>query len=61
MHLFNITLQPPTNISVATVGAFSGTKGQEILVVRGGTRLELLKLNAQTGQRESFLTKKGES
>jgi splicing factor 3B subunit 3 len=52
MHLLNLTLQAPTAISAATVGSFSGTKGQEILCVRGGTRLEILKLNAATGQCE---------
>jgi splicing factor 3B subunit 3 len=54
MHLLNLTLQPATAVSLAVVGSFSGTKGQEILVVRGGTRLEILKLNNSTGQRESF-------
>lgn len=53
MHLLNLTLQPATAVSGATVGSFSGTKGQEILVVRGGTRLEMLKLNGTTGQCES--------
>jgi hypothetical protein len=53
MHLLNLTLQPATAVSAATVGSFSGAKGQEILVVRGGTRLEMLKLNTTSGQRES--------
>jgi splicing factor 3B subunit 3 len=51
MHLLNITLSPPTNISLAAVGSFSGTKGQEIIAVRGSTKLEILKLNPTTGQR----------
>lgn len=51
MHLLNLTLSPPTAISAAVVGSFSGTKGQEILVVRGSTKLEILKLNSSTGQR----------
>ena len=50
MHLLNLTLQPATAVSFAVVGSFSGTKGQEILVVRGGTRLEILKLNTSSGQ-----------
>ncbi|ORY22136.1 putative U2 snRNA binding protein [Naematelia encephala] len=54
MHLLNLTLSPPTNISTAAVGSFSGTKGQEILCVRGGTRLEMLKLNGQTGQLDTI-------
>jgi splicing factor 3B subunit 3 len=52
MHLLNLTLSPPTNISLAAVGSFSGTKGQEIIAVRGSTKLEILKLNPTTGQRE---------
>jgi len=51
MHLLNLTLSPPTNISLAAVGSFSGTKGQEIIAVRGSTKLEILKLNSTTGQR----------
>lgn len=51
MHLLNLTLQPPTAVTSAVVGSFSG-KGQEILAVRGSTRLELLKLNPSTGRRE---------
>jgi splicing factor 3B subunit 3 len=54
MHLLNLTRQPPTSITVATVGSFSGTKGQEILAVRGSTKLEILKLNASTGQCEIY-------
>lgn len=52
MHLLNLTLSPPTSITAAAVGSYSGTKGQEILVVRGSTKLELLKLNSTTGQCE---------
>lgn len=51
MHLLNLTLQPATAVSDAVVGSFSG-KGQEILVVHGATRLEILKLNSGTGQCE---------
>lgn len=51
MHLLNLTLQPATSVTAAAVGSFSG-KGQEILAVRGSTRLEILKLNPSTGQRE---------
>jgi splicing factor 3B subunit 3 len=55
MHLLNLTLSAPTAVSSAVVGSFSGTKGQEILVVRGSTKLEILKLNNSTGQREYSL------
>jgi splicing factor 3B subunit 3 len=50
MHLLNLTLQPPTAITNAIVGSFSGAKGQEILACRGGTRIEVLRLNNQTGR-----------
>lgn len=48
MHLLNLTLQPASAATTAVVGSFSG-KGQEIIVVRGSTRLEVLKLNPSTG------------
>nr|XP_019006069.1 pre-mRNA-splicing factor RSE1 [Kwoniella mangroviensis CBS 8507]OCF69530.1 pre-mRNA-splicing factor RSE1 [Kwoniella mangroviensis CBS 8507] len=54
MHLLNLTLQAPSNITTAVVGSFSGTKGQEILAVRGGTKLEILKLNTSTGQLDTI-------
>lgn len=46
MHLLNLTLQPPTAITLAVLGNFTAPKQQEIAVCRGGTRLELLKLDA---------------
>lgn len=55
MHLYNLTLQPSTAITQAAVGNFSGVRQQEILVSRG-TRLELLKLDAQTGKFSTVLT-----
>ncbi|WVQ82855.1 pre-mRNA-splicing factor RSE1 [Cryptococcus sp. DSM 104549] len=54
MHLLNLTLQPPTNITTAVVGSFSGTKSQEILCIKGSTKLELLKLNGSTGQLDTI-------
>jgi splicing factor 3B subunit 3 len=42
MHLYHLTLQPPTCINQAAVGNFSGTRQQEIMVSRG-SRLELLR------------------
>ncbi|KAK4686117.1 splicing factor 3B subunit 3, partial [Tremellales sp. Uapishka_1] len=56
MHLLNLTLQAPTAITLAAVGAFSGTKGQEILACRGSTKLEILKLNTSTGQLDTLCT-----
>ncbi|TYJ57480.1 pre-mRNA-splicing factor RSE1 [Cryptococcus floricola] len=50
MHLLNLTLASPTNVTQAVVGNFSGVKSQEILIVRGGTKLEIAKFNAATEQ-----------
>lgn len=49
MHLYNLTLQPPTAITHAVAGNFSGSRAQEIIVSRG-TRLELLRPDAQSGK-----------
>lgn len=49
MHLYNLTLQPPTAISQAVVGNFSGVRQQEIIASHG-TRLELLRPDPQTGK-----------
>eukprot|EP00002_Diphylleia_rotans_P015645 TRINITY_DN3029_c0_g1_i1.p1 TRINITY_DN3029_c0_g1~~TRINITY_DN3029_c0_g1_i1.p1 ORF type:complete len:1187 (+),score=271.71 TRINITY_DN3029_c0_g1_i1:60-3620(+) len=44
MHLYHLTLQKPTAIGMAVCGNFSGTKVQEIAVVRGHI-LELLRMD----------------
>ncbi|KAN0091266.1 CPSF A subunit region domain containing protein [Tylopilus felleus] len=49
MHLYNLTLQPPTAATQAIVGNFSGARTQEIILSRG-TRLELLRPDVQTGK-----------
>jgi splicing factor 3B subunit 3 len=49
MHLYNLTLQPPTSATHAIVGNFSGARQQEIIVSRG-TRLELLRPDVTTGK-----------
>jgi splicing factor 3B subunit 3 len=49
MHLYNLTLQPPTAATKAIVGNFSGARTQEIIISRG-TRLELLRPDVQTGK-----------
>ncbi|KAI0349483.1 hypothetical protein OH77DRAFT_1594212 [Trametes cingulata] len=49
MHLYNLTVQPPTAITDAIVGNFSCTRQQEVLVSRG-TRLELLRVDPHTGK-----------
>ncbi|GBE80630.1 CPSF A subunit region-domain-containing protein [Sparassis latifolia] len=49
LHLYNLTLQPPTAITHAIAGNFSGSRQQEIIVSRG-TRLELLRPDVQSGK-----------
>ncbi|KAF9016376.1 hypothetical protein BDZ89DRAFT_1166289 [Hymenopellis radicata] len=49
MHLYNLTLQPPSATTQAIVGNFSGARQQEIIVSHG-TRLELLRPDPQTGK-----------
>jgi splicing factor 3B subunit 3 len=49
MHLYNLTLQPPTAATQAIVGNFSGARQQEIILSHG-TRLELLRPDVQTGK-----------
>jgi splicing factor 3B subunit 3 len=40
MHLYNLTLSPPTSITHTLLGSFSATK-QELILVRGASILEL--------------------
>ncbi|RKP08581.1 mono-functional DNA-alkylating methyl methanesulfonate N-term-domain-containing protein [Thamnocephalis sphaerospora] len=49
MHLYNLTLQPSTIITRAVVGNFAGTREQQIVAARG-SRLELLRPDADTGK-----------
>ncbi|EIM81285.1 uncharacterized protein STEHIDRAFT_86633 [Stereum hirsutum FP-91666 SS1] len=49
MHLYNLTLQPPSAATQAIVGNFSGVRAQEIIISHG-TRLELLRPDVQTGK-----------
>ncbi|PWN37092.1 putative splicing factor 3B subunit 3 [Meira miltonrushii] len=55
MHLYNITLVPPSNITAAVVGQFSGTRQQEIVVCKAGTRLELIRPDTNTGKQYTVL------
>lgn len=52
MHLLNYSQLPSRS---ACVGHFSGSRNQEILVARGGTRIELLRTDASTGKLESVV------
>ncbi len=49
MFLYSLTLQPPTTISQAIIGQFSGTKEQQILTV-SGSRLALLRPDPTLGR-----------
>ncbi|CAK7213777.1 pre-mRNA-splicing factor rse1 [Sporothrix curviconia] len=49
MFLYSLTLQPPTTISQAILGQFSGTKEQQILVA-SGSRLALLRPEPAQGK-----------
>lgn len=54
MHLYNLTLQPPSAITNAVVGNFSALRQQEILVSRG-TQLELYRPDTTTGKLNTLL------
>ncbi|KAK4058796.1 pre-mRNA-splicing factor rse1 [Microbotryomycetes sp. JL221] len=56
MHLFNYSLLSSTAITAAAVGQYSGTKQQEICIVRGSTRIELLRVDVQTGKLDTILS-----
>jgi splicing factor 3B subunit 3 len=49
MFLYSLTIQPPTAITQAIVGLFSGTKEQQILIA-SGSRLTLLHQDAHLGK-----------
>ncbi|KAF8647171.1 hypothetical protein AX16_007001 [Volvariella volvacea WC 439] len=55
MHLYNLTLQPPTAVTQAIVGNFSGARQQEIILSHG-TRLELLRPDPQTGKLTTIIS-----
>jgi splicing factor 3B subunit 3 len=55
MHLYNLTLSSPSNVTAAVVGQFSGSKQQEIVVCRAGTRLELIRPDTTTGKTHSLV------
>jgi splicing factor 3B subunit 3 len=55
MHLYNLTLQPPTASPQAIVGNFSGARQQEIILSHG-TRLQLLRPDVQTGKLSTIIT-----
>lgn len=49
MFLYSLTIQPPTTVTQAIVGQFSGTKEQQIITA-SGTRLSLLRPDPSQGK-----------
>ena len=55
MHLYNVTLSSPSTITASVIGQFSGTKQQEIVICRAGSRLEFIKLDVSgSGKAQSL-------
>ncbi|KAL2196382.1 CPSF A subunit region-domain-containing protein [Corynascus similis CBS 632.67] len=55
MFLYSLTIQPPTAITQAIVGLYSGTKEQQILAA-SGSRLTLLRQDANLGKISPIIT-----
>ena len=55
MYLYNLTLQPATNITHCVAGNFSGQKKLEIIVSRGKV-LEIMLPDENTGKVQSLLS-----
>ncbi|KAK9779197.1 putative Pre-mRNA-splicing factor rse-1 [Seiridium cardinale] len=55
MFLYSLTIQPPTTITQAIVGQFSGTKEQQILTA-SGSRLTLSRPNPSQGRVTTILS-----
>ncbi|KAK3997241.1 Pre-mRNA-splicing factor rse1 [Cladorrhinum sp. PSN332] len=55
MFLYSLTIQPPTTISQALLGQFSGTKEQQIITA-SGSRLTLLQPDPRQGKVNTILS-----
>ncbi|KAK0623436.1 Pre-mRNA-splicing factor rse-1 [Immersiella caudata] len=55
MFLYSLTIQPPTNITQALLGQFSGTKEQQIITA-SGSRLTLLQPDPRQGKVNTILS-----
>lgn len=55
MHLYDFKLQTASAYSQAIIGNFSDTKQQEIVACRGGTALEVLQVDPNSGKLYSML------
>ena len=49
MHLYSLTMQPPSTVTAAVVGQFTGTRQQEIVLARG-SRIEMVRIDVETGR-----------
>lgn len=49
MFMYSLTIQPPSNINIAILGQFAGTKEQQI-VTASGSRLTLLRPDPTLGK-----------
>lgn len=56
MQLYNVTLQKPTAITLSIDGNFSEAKAKELIVVRGGRTLELLRFEKDVGRMVSVFS-----
>ena len=55
MFLYSLTVQPPTNVTQAVLGQFSGTKEQHVAVA-SGSRLSLLRPDPSQGKVVTLLS-----
>lgn len=55
MFLYSLTLQPPTSVTQAILGQFSGTKEQQIIAA-SGSRLSLLRPDPAQGKVVTLLS-----
>lgn len=55
MFLYSLTIQPPTAVTQALLGQFSGTKEQQILTA-SGSRLTLLQPDPRQGKVNTLLS-----
>jgi len=54
MHLYSLPLVPSSSITCAVVGQFSGTKTQEIVLIRGANKIELIRPDTNQGKAVSI-------
>lgn len=55
MFLYSLTVQPPTNVTTAVLGQFSGTKEQQVITA-SGSRLTLWRPDPAQGKVVTMLS-----